>query len=141
MATAAAAPASRILVDTSAVIAVILCEPAREQILSLTRGVEILAARPLGWETGNALVAAHRKHRLSQEEVEQAWAAFGHLRYRMVNVEIVVALRTAIAAGIYAYDAYVLDAARLSIATLLTLDRRMEEVAWRLGIPTARLPK
>jgi rRNA-processing protein FCF1 len=36
---------------------------------------------------------------------------------------------------VYAYDAYVLHAARISGARLLTLDRRMEEVAGRIGVP------
>jgi predicted nucleic acid-binding protein len=132
---------AKVLMDTSVVIAVILHEPAREDILSVTRDVELLAARPLEWEAGNALVAALRKRRLTQAQVELAWSSFGQVRYRMVEIDIAMALRTAIAAGIYAYDAYVLEAARVSNATLLTLDRRMEEVAWRLRIPTARLPK
>ena len=137
----ATATIAKVLMDTSAVIAVILCEPAREGILSVTRGVQVLAATSLDLETGNALIAAHRKRRLTQAEVERAWAAFGQVRYRVVEIDIAVALQTAIAAGIYAYDAYVLEAARISNATLLTLDRRMEEVAWRLRIPTAQLPK
>jgi len=51
-----------------------------------------------------------------------------------VGVDICAALKIAAEQNIYAYDAYFLQCARVYSLPLLTLDKRMKQVAVELGI-------
>lgn len=53
---------------------------------------------------------------------------------RFAEVDLREALDIAITTGLYAYDAYVLEVARVERLPLLTLDRALERAARRLGL-------
>jgi predicted nucleic acid-binding protein len=118
-----------LVIDTSAVLAVLLSEPEREAIVAATRGAVLLAAPTLPWEIGNALVALIRRRRLTGRVAHQAWQSFQQIPVSLVEVDVGKALEVAEALGLYAYDAYVLEAARTQRVPLLSLDRQLLRAA------------
>ena len=123
-----------VVVDTSTVLAVLLVEPERNAILKCTRGKRILAAPSLAWEIGNALVALVRRKKADYPAVERAWKSFGQIPLTFTDCSIAASLRLATEAGLYAYDAYVIEAARAAGAPLLTLDKKQRSVAADRGV-------
>jgi predicted nucleic acid-binding protein len=130
------APASRmeVVIDTSALIAVLTAEPARERLIARTQGAELLAPGSVHWETGNALSGLLKRRRLKLAEVQAALAAYALIPIRLVEVELGAALELADRFGLYAYDAYLMACARQHGAPLLTLDPRLGRAAHEAGV-------
>lgn len=124
----------RLVIDTSALLAVLLNEPARPALIKATGGCDLVGAPTLPWEVGNALVAAFRRRRLVPSQVRQAWANYQAVPVRLSHIAAERALEIALETGLYAYDAYVLETARNERLPLLTLDRALERAAHRLGL-------
>lgn len=120
--------------DTSALLAVLLNEPARPTLISATEGYDLVGAPTLPWEVGNALVAGFRRGRLSVSQVRRAWASYEAVPVRLAEISAEQALEIALETGLYAYDAYVLETARAERLPLLTLDHALERAARRLGL-------
>lgn len=123
-----------LVIDTSALLAVLLNEPTRPALISATEGYGLVGAPTLPWEVGNALVAGFRRNRLSASQVRRAWASYQTVPVRLVEIDAKHALEIALEAGLYAYDAYVLETARAERLPLLTLDRDLERAAHQLGL-------
>lgn len=83
----------------------------------------------LPYEVGNALVAMHKRGRIEEEAILPAWQATQLIPVQLVPVEMDEALALALAHGIYAYDAYYLHCSLSQRRPLLTLDRKMRDVA------------
>jgi predicted nucleic acid-binding protein len=130
-----------IAVDTSAILAVLLNEPSRAGLIALTDGCSLISAPSLPWEVGNALIAGVRKRRLTEEVVLTAWASYGMIPVRSAQLDVGKALELAVALRVYAYDAYMLEAARSERAPLLTLDAALARAARSIGISVMELPK
>ncbi|HEX6852836.1 MAG TPA: type II toxin-antitoxin system VapC family toxin [Candidatus Polarisedimenticolaceae bacterium] len=124
----------RIVLDTSAVVAVVLGEPERDAIVRATRGAGLVAPASVPWEVGNALIVAHRRGRIDERQLIDAWALFMEIPIRTVEVSMDAALRIAALTRSYAYDAYMLAAASRAHAPLLTLDHRLRQVAAEVGV-------
>ena len=129
-----------LVIDTSAILAVLLREPERDSLIATTRGATLLAAPPLPWEVGHALVALIRRRRLTGRAAHQAWQNFQQIPVRLVDVEVGKALEVADALGLYAYDAYVLEAARTQRVPLLSLDRQLQRAAAAKDILNVEVP-
>lgn len=123
-----------ILVDASAVLAVILEEPEKGAILEATAGSEAKAPGCLRWEIGNAFSAMVKRGRLAEHESLAALRIFETIPVQEVDVDMESALALALKHQIYAYDAYYLMAAKNHRVALLTLDSRMGDVAREEGI-------
>src|SRR5262245_5485628 len=132
---------SRVVIDTSALLAVLLGEPERLALIAVTDGFELVAPASLPWEVGNALIAAFRKKRLSIADIGLAWESYQAVSIRLAEVDIAAALRTAAGMGIYAYDAYVLEVARSEKLPLLTLDQRLVRAAAHMKLPVMEIPQ
>lgn len=111
-----------IVVDTSAIIAVIADEPERPTLLETTRGVDLMAPMSVHWEIGNAFSAMLRRNRAALTDALQALEIYARIPIRFVDVELEDSLEIANALGIYAYDAYLIRCALRYGAPLLTLD-------------------
>lgn len=122
------------VVDASAVLAVILGEKHRALILADSEDAELLAPGSLPWEIGNALVAGHRRERLTNEQVFEAMERYGDIVVRLEEVAREAALRLAINEGIYAYDAYMLTLCEHHVAPLLSVDLRLRRTARKRDI-------
>ena len=123
-----------IVIDTAALLAVLLEEPERPALLAATTGAVLFAPASLPWEVGNALVAAVRRRRLTAAEAEAGWTAYQTIPIRLVEVDIGRAMALATERGLYAYDAYMLEAARNRGLPLLTLDAKLSDAARLAGI-------
>jgi predicted nucleic acid-binding protein len=123
-----------LVLDTSAVLAVLLNEPVRSAILERTRGANLLAAPSLPWELGNALAALVRRGGATPRDALRVWAAFLRIPVRYVAIDVPDALGLAVRHRLYAYDAYVLQAARAQDAPLLSLDDRQSAAGRAAGI-------
>ncbi len=122
------------VVDTSALLAVLLEEPERPALIAATKGEALFAPSSLPWEVGNALVAATRRRRLTTGEAQLAWASYERIPLRLVDVQIPRAVTLAVELGLYAYDAYMLELARQRGLPLLTLDRQLGAAAIASGL-------
>ncbi len=126
----------RIIADTNTFLAVTLYEPERDRIINLSIGHELIAPEVLPFEIGNALSAMLKRQRISKEELPDIWHATQKIPVDLRSIDIPQALEIASEFNIYAYDAYFLTCALSLHSPLLTLDRRMIEVANNLGIQT-----
>lgn len=124
----------QIVIDASALLAVLLEEPERPALVAATRGAQLLAPGSLPWEVGNALVAGVRRRRLTRAQAEAAWTSYSAIPIRLVDLEIGAAISMALDVGLYAYDGYLLSLARNRGLPLLTLDAQLRRAAVGSGI-------
>ncbi|MFH1985225.1 MAG: type II toxin-antitoxin system VapC family toxin [Pseudomonadota bacterium] len=125
-----------IVVDTSALIAVIVGEPERDRIIALTAGNTIIGPGAIPWEIGNAFSAMFKRQRLTLEEAQKGFAIFNTIPIRYVNPDLINAVTISKQTNLYAYDAYFLDCAVRMKAPLITLDRKLLAAANQLSIET-----
>lgn len=75
-----------------------------------------------------------KRGRITADEALIAQNTASKIPVRLMSVDIQAALKLAIEFNIYAYDAYFIQSARSVSCPLLTLDKRMKQVAFDLGI-------
>ncbi len=114
-----------IVIDTSALVSVIVGEPKRKRIIELTTGNTLIAPGSIPWEIGNAFSAMFKQKRLTLAAAEKAISIFKGIPIRYIDPDFIKTLKLAKQANIYAYDAYFLDCAIRYKAPLLTLDRKL----------------
>lgn len=123
-----------IIVDTSVLIAVLLGEEQKDALIELTDDATLLAPLSVHWEIGNALSALFiKRQRINLEQALEAIDTYLTIPIRFVEVELSSSLVLANDVNIYAYDAYLLRCAEKYRLPLLTLDRRLKEVAQQKG--------
>ncbi len=122
------------IADSNIFLAVALNEPERDRVISLTVDASALAPEILPYEIGNALSAMVKRRQLTKSEALEAEKSIGRIPVRLMSVDIHSSLQIALEQEIYAYDAYFLRCAQELSCPLLTLDRRMKQVATELGI-------
>lgn len=123
-----------IVIDTSALIAVIVDEPERQKIIEITAGCTLIGPGSVPWEIGNAFSAMFKKDRLSLEEARKGLNIFRSIPLRFIETDFSNAVSLAKQTNMYAYDAYFLDCAIRFHAPLLTLDRKLKAAAQGLKI-------
>jgi predicted nucleic acid-binding protein len=123
-----------VVIDASALMAVLLGESNRDVIVQTTRGIEMVSSACLPWEMGNALSALMKRKRLGLREATRIYAEFGTISIRFIDANFNEALAIADACGLYAYDAYYLDCARRLRLPLLTLDASMRVAAANVDV-------
>lgn len=131
----------KIVADTNIFLAVILCEPERDEIIRLTAGHDLVAPDVLPFEIGNALSSMLKRRKLMPDDLLRVWDAAEQIPIDLRSIDIREALKIAFQLNIYAYDAYFLSCAISLNSPLITLDRRMDEVAQSLGIHIMELTR
>jgi len=116
-----------IVIDASAILAVIMAEPERDRVVQITGGHNLVAPGSLPWEIGNAFSSMLKQDRLSLEEAKRGLSIFQTIPIRYLAVDLENAVSIAHANNLYAYDAYFLDCAARHAAPLLTLDRLLRQ--------------
>jgi predicted nucleic acid-binding protein len=119
----------KIVVDTSAIIAVITNEKHKKKLIAAAKGADLIAPRSLHWEIGNAFSAMMKRRRIEFSEALDAVEAYGRIPIRWIDVSIPRALEFCASQGIYAYDAFFLECAQSQKAPLLSLDGGLLEAA------------
>ncbi len=122
------------MADTNIFLAIALNEPQKGRIIEVTSDAVLSAPEILPYEIGNALSAMTRRGRISKVEALAAENAANLIPVRLVSIDIQKALELAIEYNIYAYDAYFLFCAKSLTQSLMSLDKRMKQVARDLGI-------
>ena len=125
-----------IVIDTSALIAVIVDEPERDKIIELTTGNTLIGPGSIPWEIGNAFSAMFKKNRLSLDDAKKGLEIFKSIPLRYIEPDLANAVSISRQIKMYAYDAYFLDCALRRKAPLLTLDSRLKDAAQNLTIST-----
>ena len=123
-----------IVIDTSALIAVIVGEPERNRIVQFTTGNRLIGPGSIPWEIGNAFSAMFKQNRLTLDEAQKGLVIFESIPLRYIKPDLVNALKISKQADMYAYDAYFLDCAIRHKAPLLTLDRKLKTAAQNLNV-------
>ena len=125
-----------IVIDTSAILAVIVDEPERDRIIELTRGNTLIGPGSIPWEIGNTFSAMFKRNRLSFEEAKKGLEIFKRIPLRYIEPDFANAISISQKNNMYAYDAYFLDCALRQKAPLLTLDTKLKSVSNDLKITT-----
>jgi predicted nucleic acid-binding protein len=130
---------ANIVIDTSAILAVLLDEPERDALVEKTMGTVLTAPASLRWEVGNAATAGVKRRRLTPARARQLVTDFASVTIRELAIDIGRAVDLGLELGIYAYDAYVLEAARSSGFPLLALDGPIRRNAKKLALSLVEL--
>jgi predicted nucleic acid-binding protein len=114
-----------IVVDTSAVAAIVFNEPDAEAVLRRIGDRRLVAPSLLPYELGNVLVVKTRRYPDLADELGQAFSFFEMLDVQLVDVPGEDAARLALETQLTAYDAAYLFLARQLDVDLVTLDRKL----------------
>ena len=123
-----------ILLDASAIMAVILNEQNRGKVVKLTENAALLSPEAISFEIGNALINLFKKRKITEEKLLEAYKTYISIPIRSIKVNIEKALSIACKYNIYAYDAYYLEAAYRLKLPLITFDILMRKTGLALGI-------
>lgn len=123
-----------IVIDTSAIIAVITNEQRKPQLIDVTNAVNLIAPASIHFEIGNAFSAMLKRQRIDLKQAAEALAIYRSIPIRLVDVELEESLRIASQLSVYAYDAYLIRCAEKYHCALLTLDRSLRVQAMAYGV-------
>jgi predicted nucleic acid-binding protein len=123
-----------IVIDTSAILAVIGEQPEKPGLVRLTRGATLVAPASIHWEMGNALSAMFKRKAIGIKEALLLLEAYAAIPIRMAQIGLKQAVELSARLNVYAYDAYVLACAVNERAPLLTLDGELTERAHELKV-------
>jgi predicted nucleic acid-binding protein len=123
-----------VVVDASVIIAVIAGEPEREALIALTQEADLIAPHSVHWEIGNAFSAMLKRNRVTLEQVLKAIEIYQTIPIRLFEVELNKALELAAQHSLYAYDAYLLQCALKYQSPLISLDKRLIEIARQMKV-------
>lgn len=112
----------------------IVGEPERDAIVSVTSGQTLIGPGSIPWEVGNAFTAMMKQRRIRVADAHRGLEIFDSIPLRYVPIDMANVLSIAAKLSTYAYDAYYLDCAERCRAPLLTLDRPLRRAALGLGI-------
>src|SRR5579863_9678238 len=100
-----------IVIDTSALLAVVGEQPEKAALIRLTRGVTLVAPASVHWEVGNALSAMLKRRAIGIAEALALLEAYAAIPIRMADVALKQAVELSAKLNVYAYDAYVIACA------------------------------
>jgi predicted nucleic acid-binding protein len=130
---------ANIIIDTSAILAVLLDEPEKQAVVEATMGSVVCTPASLRWEVGNAATAGVKRRRLTTERARQLVTDFEQVTIRELVIDLLRAVDLGLELGIYAYDAYILEASRSSGLPLLALDGPIRRNAKKIGLSLVEL--
>ena len=123
-----------IVVDASAVIAVVVNEPSKTDIIEVTQDASLIAPASIHWEIANAFSAMFKRERVSLDEALDAIDIYKQIPIRFIEIELEESLRMAYQLNIYAYDAYLLRCAQKYKSPLISLDKTLLKLAKELKL-------
>jgi predicted nucleic acid-binding protein len=126
--------ATSVVIDASAVIAVVTNEATKPTLIRLTEGVELLSPASLPVEVGNAFSAMFKRRRISLSEAKAAIEAYKHIAIRLTAIDLGQALDLSHQLNIYAYDAYLIACGLQYRSPLLTVDGGLRDAARLVGV-------
>jgi predicted nucleic acid-binding protein len=125
-----------IVIDTSAILAVVGLEPERTELIRLTRGATLVAPSSVHWEIGNAISAMFKRKAIEMGDALRILDAYAAISIRFLDPTLRQAAELSHQLNIYAYDAYVIACAINQRAPILSLDSVLKERAISLKLET-----
>jgi predicted nucleic acid-binding protein len=124
-----------IVLDASAIMAVIVDEPESEIVIRHTKDALIVSPNIISFEIANGITKMVKRKLIdTQEKMIRIIESFEKIPIKTVEVNLKKSLEIAWQYKIYAYDAFYLETAgRLNIP-LLTFDSGMRKIGKELGI-------
>jgi predicted nucleic acid-binding protein len=119
----------KIVVDTSVLIAVLIGETEKQNLINLTRGTELLAPASVHWEVGNALAAMLKRKRITDDQITAVLKEYNQIPIRFIDISLATSLQIAAEYDLYAYDAYIITCARENHCSLISLDKALCKAA------------
>jgi predicted nucleic acid-binding protein len=129
----------KIVADTNIFLSVALEEESKRSIIKQTQGCDIYAPEILPYEMGNALSAMIKRKQIDKAEALSIFSVTQMIPVKLVKVDIPKALSIASSHNIYAYDAYFLQSALAASCAILSLDRKLANVAKEIDIEVIQL--
>jgi predicted nucleic acid-binding protein len=123
-----------IVIDTSALLAVVGEQPEKTELIRLTRGAALVAPASVHWEVGNALSAMFKRKAIDLDAALGMLDAYAAIPIRLIDVALKQAVELSARLNVYAYEAYVIACALNQRAPILTLDRGLIERARELKL-------
>src|SRR6185295_19456688 len=123
---------SSVVIDASAVIAVVTNEVHRDALIRMTEGVELLSPTSLPMEMGNAFSAMFKRDRITLPAAKAAIRAYQRIAIRLIPVDLSQSLELSHGLGIYAYDAFLISCSMQTRAPLLSADGGLKTAARRM---------
>jgi predicted nucleic acid-binding protein len=123
-----------IVIDTSALLAVVAMEPERAELIRVTRGAVLVAPSSVHWEIGNALSAMFKRKAIELEEALRVLDGYAAITVRLVDPSLRQTVQLCRELNVYAYDAYVIACAINQRAPILSLDNVLKERARSLKL-------
>lgn len=121
-----------IVIDASALIAVVFGEPEGEAIREQCRGATLIAPQLLDYEIANICLVKQRRHPDIADQLARQFAAFQRLELQRLPVHIGEVHSLAAETGLTAYDAAYLWLALQQHCPLVTLDKALNKAMQRL---------
>jgi predicted nucleic acid-binding protein len=118
-----------IVIDTSAILAVVGLEPERSELIRLTKGATLVAPSSVHWEIGNAISAMFKRKAIELDDALRIIDAYAGIPIRLLDPTLRQAADLSRQLNIYAYDAYVIACAINQRAPILSLDSVLKERA------------
>ena len=139
-----------IIIDASAVLALLLNEPKEMKVLDATAGARLISPASLPYEIANALsarVRANNHNNMAKEHAITAYSLYQSMPIQLIPIDNSFHTQVfdmATTQRMYSYDAYLLLLAQMYQAPLLTLDgtgkkQGLIQHAAALAIPFIRL--
>lgn len=122
------------ILDASAIMAVIVKEPERDLVIQLTQDAVIFSPDMVSYEIANGLTKMMKKKIIEKERMVNAFNYFSQIPIKTIQVDFQKALEIAWDYKIYAYDACYLESAKRLSLPLLTFDGQMRRIGKELGI-------
>jgi predicted nucleic acid-binding protein len=123
-----------IVIDTSAILAVVGLEPERAELIRLTKGATLVAPSSVHWEIGNAISAMFKRKAIELDDALRMVDAYAGIPIRLIDSTLPQAVELSHRLNIYAYDAYIIGCAINQRAPILSLDSVLQERARSLNI-------
>lgn len=122
-----------LIIDSSVIIAVIVGEETKKQLIEITRGKLLFAPSSVYWEIGNAFSAMMKRRRINLENVLAALEIYEKIAVKYVDISITAAMKIADQNRIYAYDAYLIQCSLERNMPLVTLDNKLKSLAKKMA--------
>jgi len=124
-----------ILLDASAIIAVIADEPESQTVINCTKNAVIVSPNIISCEIANALTRMMKKKIIiSQKQMIDLIKNFKSIPIKLVDIDLEKALEIAWQFNIYAYDAFYLEAAKRLQLPLISFDNGMIKIGKALKL-------
>ena len=124
-----------IVIDTSALIAVIADEPEADMVLEYSQNAIFVSPNVISFEIANSLSRMLKKGRINdQSKMVELVKSFQQIPIKLFENNLQNIIQIVWNYKIYAYDAFYLDTAKSLNIPLLTLDKEMKKYGKDFGI-------